>query len=202
MRARACHRGSVRSGLPAFGPEKASSCNNPPRLLETAPFVWPVLGPEPKFMKKTPVSQVKERFESKEKLVAAVQKLATAELWSDRVNSAKGLGRVSNAKLVRLHDTLTDAKKRFGSRDKLIGAILELNKRVKDKGFAEKLAAYPLPQLLDLHAAATRASKRAEVAAKAKPAKAAAAKPAKAAAAAKPKAATAKPKTAAKSAKA
>jgi hypothetical protein len=154
------------------------------------------LGPEPKFMKKTPVSQVKERFESKDKLVAAVQKLATADLWSDRVNSAKGLGRVSNAKLVRLHDTLTDAKKRFGSRDKLIGSIVELNKRVKDKGFAAKLAAYPLPQLLDLHAAATRASKRAEVAAKAKPAKAA--KPAKKAVAAKPKAA----KPAAKSAKA
>ena len=144
-------------------------------------------------MKKTPVSQVKERFESKEKLVAAVQKLATADLWLDRVSSAKGLERVSNAKLVRLHDTLTDAKNRFGSRDKLISSIVELNKRVKDKGFAEKLAAYPLPQLLDLHAAATRASKRAEVAAKAKPAKAAA----------KPKAAAAaKPKAAAKSAKA
>lgn len=148
-------------------------------------------------MKKTPASQVKERFESKEKLVAAVQKLATAELWADRVNSAKGLGRVSNAKLVRLHDTLTDAKKRFGSRDKLISSIVELNKRVKDKGYAEKLGAYPLPQLLDLHAAATRASKRAETAAKAKPAKAEKAKPA-----AKPKAAAAKPKAAAKSAKA
>ena len=134
-------------------------------------------------MKKTPVSQVKERFESKEKLVAAVQKLATSDLWLDRVSSAKGLERVSNAKLVRLHDTLTDAKKRFGSRDKLIASIVELNKRVKDKGFASKLAAYPLPQLLDLHAAADRQSKRAEVAAKAKPAKAAPkAKPAKAAA--------------------
>jgi len=124
-------------------------------------------------MKKTPVSLVKERFESKDKLVAAVQKLATTDLWLDKVSSAKGLGRVSNAKLVRLHDTLTDAKKRFGSRDKLISSIVELNKRVKDKGFASKLSAYPLPQLLDLHAAAERASKRAEAAAKAKPAKAA-----------------------------
>lgn len=147
-------------------------------------------------MKKTPVSQVKERFESKEKLVAAVQKLATAELWSDRVNAAKGLGRVSNAKLVRLHDTLTDAKKRFGSRDKLVSSIVELNKRVKDKGYAEKLAAYPLPQLLDLHAAATRSSKRAEAAAKAKPAAAKAEKKAPA------KKAAAKPKAAAKTAKA
>jgi hypothetical protein len=153
-------------------------------------------------MKKTPASQVKERFESKEKLVAAVQKLATAELWTDRVSSAKGLGRVSNAKLVRLHDTLTDAKKRFGSRDKLIASIVELNKRVKDKGFADKLAAYPLPQLLDLHAAATRASKRAEAAVKAKPAKAEKPKAKPAAKAEKPKAAAAKPKAATKSAKA
>src|SRR5450755_2292639 len=98
-------------------------------------------------MKKTPVSLVKERFESKEKLVAAVQKLATADLWLDRVSSAKGLGRVSNAKLVRLHDNLTDAKKRFGSRDKLVSSIVELKKRNKDKGFASKLAAFPLPQL-------------------------------------------------------
>jgi hypothetical protein len=123
-------------------------------------------------MKKTPVSLVKERFESKEKLVAAVQKLATADLWLDRVSTGKGLGRVSNAKLARLHDNLTDAKKRFGSRDKLVASIVELKKRNADKGFASKLAAYPLPQLLDLHAAATRESKRAEASAKAKPAKA------------------------------
>jgi hypothetical protein len=112
-------------------------------------------------MKKTPVSLVKDRFESKEKLVAAVQKLATQDLWLDRVSSVKGLGRVSNAKLVRLHDTLSDATKRFGSRAKLISSIVELKKRVKDQGFASKLAAYPLPQLLDLHAAAERESKRA-----------------------------------------
>jgi hypothetical protein len=142
-------------------------------------------------MKKTPVSLVKERFESKEKLVAAVQKLATQDLWLDRVSSVKGLGRVSNAKLVRLHDTLTDAKKRFGSRDKLVSSIVELKKRVKDKGFASKLAAYPLPQLLDLHAAAERESKRVAKApaapAKAAKAEKAAAKP-KAAAKAAPKA--------------
>jgi hypothetical protein len=146
-------------------------------------------------MKKTPVSQVKERFESKDKLVAAVQKLATSDLWLDKVSSGKGLGRVSNAKLVRLHDVLTDAKKRFGSRDKLIASIVEINKRNKDKGFATKLAAYPLPQLLDLHASSERASKRAAaVAAKAKPAKAAKAEKPKAKAAAKPKAAPAKAK--------
>lgn len=133
-------------------------------------------------MKKTPVTLVKERFESKEKLVAAVQKLATKDLWLDRVSTGKGLGRVSNAKLVRLHDALSDAQKRFGSRDKLVNSIVELSKRVKDKGYAAKVASYPLPQLLDLHASVSKSSKRAEAAAKAKPAAAAKAEKPKAAA--------------------
>jgi hypothetical protein len=124
-------------------------------------------------MKKSPVAVVKERFRSKDKLVEAVQKLATEDLWLDRVNADKGLARVPNKKLVKLHDTLTDAKKRFGSRAKLISAILELKKRVKDKGFETLLGSYPLPRLLDLHASATRAAKTAPapVAKKAKPAK-------------------------------
>lgn len=112
-------------------------------------------------MKKSPVAVVKERFQSKEKLVEAVQKLATAELWLDRVSAAKGLGKVSNQKLLKLHDALSDAKQRFGSRDKLISAILELKKRTKDAGYTASLKKYALPQLLDLHQSAARADKRA-----------------------------------------
>jgi hypothetical protein len=107
-------------------------------------------------MKKTPFARVKEQFESKEKLVAAVQALATEELWLDRLNDVKGLARVSNAKLLRLHDLLTTAKKEFGSREKLVGAILELEKRVKDEGFKARLANYSLPRLFDQHRAASR----------------------------------------------
>ena len=112
-------------------------------------------------MKKFPVAVVRERFQSKDKLVEAVQKLATEDLWLDRVNSVKGLSRVSNQKLLKLHDTLTTAKERFGSRDKLISAILELNKRTKDAGYSARLKSYALPQLLDLHQSAERAGKRA-----------------------------------------
>lgn len=115
-------------------------------------------------MKKTPLSLVKERFESKEKLLSAVQQLQTQELWIDRVNGDKGLSRVSNAKLLRLHEALSTAKKEFGSRAKLIDAILELDKRGKDAGLKARLESYPVPRLLDLHRTATRRAKRASAA--------------------------------------
>lgn len=112
-------------------------------------------------MKSTPIAQVNERFGSKEKLVSAIEKLATKDLWLDRINEDKGLARVSNAKLLRLHASLEDAKNRFGSRDKLIAAVCELEKRSKDEGYKNRLASYPLPRLLDLHGAAETRSKRA-----------------------------------------
>ena len=118
-------------------------------------------------MSKSPLASVKERFESKEKLVAAVEKLATKDLWVDRVSSAKGLGKVSNTKLLRLHTLLTEAKESFGTRDKLVAAIVELAKRDKDKGYAARLGDYPLPRLLDLHRTLSRSSKRAGAVAKA-----------------------------------
>jgi hypothetical protein len=107
-------------------------------------------------MKKTPLSQVKERFGSKQKLVEAVEELASEQLWIDRYNQAKGLQSVSNAKLLILHDLLTDVKERFGSREQLVDAILELEKRSTDEGLRSRLRRYPVPRLLDLHRASVR----------------------------------------------
>jgi hypothetical protein len=112
-------------------------------------------------MANTPLSVVTNQFGSKEKLVEAVQKLATEALWIDRVSETKGLARVSNAKLLRLHGALEDAKKRFGSRANIISAICDLEKRSKDEGYKTHLAAYPLPRLLDLHDSAQKRSARA-----------------------------------------
>jgi hypothetical protein len=122
-------------------------------------------------MKNSPVSVMKEQFQSKEKLVEAVQKLATPELWLDRVNTVKGLGRVSNPKLLRLHRILTDAKGRFGTRAKLIDAILELEKRGKDAGYKVRLEGFSLPRLVDLHGNLSRDKTRAEAKAKPRPRK-------------------------------
>jgi hypothetical protein len=102
-------------------------------------------------MKTPPIQQVKANFGDKAKLISAVQSLATDALWLDRVNPEKGLGKVSNTKLIRLHAALSRAKEQFGSRDALIGAVLTLGKRGKDEGFKARLASFPVPRLLDLH---------------------------------------------------
>jgi hypothetical protein len=112
-------------------------------------------------MKKSPLAAVKDGFESKEKLVEAVMAFTSSDLWVDNVNGAKGLARVSNAKLLHLHALLKDAKARFGSREKLVSAILEATGRAKDAGLRAKLTGQSLPQLLDLHQAAVRKSKKA-----------------------------------------
>jgi hypothetical protein len=107
-------------------------------------------------MKTPPLQEVKSRFGEKAKLVAAVQALATEALWLDRVSDEKGLAKVSNTKLLKLHSALTRAKAEFGSRAKLITAVLLACDRTKDSGYQSALEAYPVPRLLDLHDAAAR----------------------------------------------
>ncbi len=113
-------------------------------------------------MKKSPIQQVHAKFEDKAKLVAAVQALATAELWIDRLNETKGLAKVSNKKLLHLHSVLSTVKERWGSRAKLINSILELEKRTKDDGYKTRLERLSTPSLLDEHGAASKRAKRAE----------------------------------------
>jgi len=107
-------------------------------------------------MSKSPLAIVRQEFGDKAKLVAAVSAFAKGDLWLDRVSKKKGLERVSNRKLLRLHLTLTEAKDRFGTRAKLIDAICELAKRSKDAGFRKRLEAHPVPRLLDAWKSATR----------------------------------------------
>jgi hypothetical protein len=143
-------------------------------------------------MAKNPLAVVKEKFAGKEKLVAAVEKLAGEDLWVSRTNKEKGLAHVSNSKLLRLYETFTQVKEKFGTRAKLIDAILEIEKRTKDEGYKTRLSAYPVPRLWDMYKSTSKrhapkapaAPKGKKPAAKAAPAKKAAAKPAKKTAAA------------------
>lgn len=108
-------------------------------------------------MKASPLAQVKDRFGSKDKLVEAVQELASEELWIDRVQD-KGLERVSNKKLLHLHALLSEVKTQFGSRSALIDAICEFEKRAKDEGFRDRMQRWPTPRLWDAYKAAKKRS--------------------------------------------
>lgn len=113
---------------------------------------------------KSPIAAVKESFGDKAKLVAELENFAKSdELWVSRLNAKKGLAHVSNAKLLRLHQTFTAVKEKFGTRAKLIDAIAEIEKRAKDEGYKARLGAYPVPRLWDMFKSA---SKRTAAAAK------------------------------------
>jgi len=100
-------------------------------------------------MQKSPLTIVKERFTDKAGLVAAVKKLTNDDLWADRLNEDKGLELVSNRKLLHLHDVLSAVKTEFGSRDKLIDAIVDGEKRGKDAEYKARFAEWSTPRLLD-----------------------------------------------------
>jgi hypothetical protein len=105
---------------------------------------------------KSPMAIVKESFGDKKKLVEAVEKFTGEELWVGRTNQNKGLAHVSNAKLMRLHATFSSVKEKFGTRFKLIDAIVELEKRTKDEGYRSRLLAYPVPRLWDMYKSAAK----------------------------------------------
>lgn len=117
-------------------------------------------------MNKTPLQIVKERFGDKTKLIEALRKFTNEDLWVNRLNAEKGLEHVSNAKLLRLFDTFSAVKEKFGNRFKLIDAILDLENRSKDEGFRTRLEAYPVPRLYDTYKSAARRKARANQAAK------------------------------------
>ncbi len=114
----------------------------------------------------TPLGAVKEKFGDKAKLVAAIEKLTGDALWLNRTNAGKGLAHVSNAKLLKLHATFTEVKTKFGTRDKLIDAILELDKRSKDAGLRQKISAWPVPRLYDAYKSKAKKAKSAAKSAK------------------------------------
>lgn len=114
---------------------------------------------------KSPLAIVKDKFGDKAKLVEAVKGFATDELWLGRTASdrgkTKGLEHVSNAKLLRLHGVFSEVKAKFGSRAKLIDAIVESEKRTKDAGYRTRLEAYPVPRLWDMYKSSTKRAKAA-----------------------------------------
>ena len=110
-------------------------------------------------MTKSPLAIVKERFGDKQKLVDALKKLATDDLFLDRANADKGLDHVSNRKLIRLHDLLEQVKKDHGSRAGLIKALATAEGHGENAEFKSSLERFSTPRLMDrLGAAKKRAN--------------------------------------------
>jgi hypothetical protein len=149
-------------------------------------------------MSKSPAQIVKEKFNEKSKLVEAVQQFVNEDLWVGRENKDKGLARVSNAKLLRLLDTFTAVKAKWGSRAALIDAVVEAAGRTKDAGYKTSIANWPVPRLYDAYKSLAKKAAPKEKAAKPAAKKEAAAPAKKPAAAAKKSAGKAEAKPAAK----
>jgi hypothetical protein len=109
---------------------------------------------------KSPLALVKERFTDKDSLIKALKELATEELWLDRLDQAKGLDSISNKKLMRLHSVLSDVKKQFGNRAKLVEAILTQEKRIKDDGYKTHLSRLSTPRLFDVYTVGKKSAAR------------------------------------------
>ncbi|EYF00416.1 hypothetical protein [Chondromyces apiculatus] len=121
--------------------------------------------------RKGPLAIVNERFGEKSKLVEALKQFMNDDLWVGRISSdrggSKGLEHVSNAKLIRLHTTLSEVKEKFGTRAKLVDAVLDTEKRTKDAGYRKRLEAWPVPRLYDHYKAVAKRAKAAAPAPKA-----------------------------------
>ncbi|GAB4294377.1 MAG: hypothetical protein Kow0090_09070 [Myxococcota bacterium] len=100
--------------------------------------------------KMTPRETVAEKFGSKESL---------AKKLSDRIGRPEGvteadfvrrLKRQKNSKLLRLYRIAEVVEKEFGSKEKLVEAILQTHGHTNDGDFKKKLMTYSISRLYDL----------------------------------------------------
>ena len=101
--------------------------------------------------KKTPLQQVTEQHGGKEKLVDKLVGMLNKREDESKDEFRRRLLAAPNTKLLKHFNVMTTVKDRFGGKDKLVDAILELMSRPKDKDYREKLLSYSPVRLLDLH---------------------------------------------------
>lgn len=120
-------------------------------------------------MKKSPLTQVKDQFGSKDKLVDAIVALPEGVLDRDEDKDAfrTRLLTAANSKLLRLHTLGKQVAERFGSKDKLVDALLVLKRRGKDQDYRTKLATLPIGKLFDQYSSLERSTRRTSAARKA-----------------------------------
>lgn len=103
-------------------------------------------------MHKTPLQMVRDRYGSKEKLVDELMGLIKRPSDLPKDKFKKKLLAQSNKKLMVLHDREQLVKDKFGNRDKLIDAIVEIRggKKSEDKALRKRLTTRTTGQLIGL----------------------------------------------------
>ncbi len=99
---------------------------------------------------KSPLARVKEQFGSKDKLVDALVGLPEGVFErhnEDKDAFRKRLSSAANTKLLRMLEVGKAVKERFGSKEKLVDAILTQMNRGKDADYRGKLAQFSVSKL-------------------------------------------------------
>jgi hypothetical protein len=108
----------------------------------------------------SPFKRVAEEHGGKEQLVdKIVEVLERGDEDKDALK--KRLQTSSNTKLVKLLAAATELKDKFGSKEKLVDAILVHMNRTKDGDYRKKLQSYTAARLLDMHSAKAAKGKKA-----------------------------------------
>jgi hypothetical protein len=106
----------------------------------------------------TPFQKVQQLHGGKEQLVDKIADvLERGE--EDKDELKQRLQSSSNTKLLRLLETATELKDRFGTKEKLVEAILAKMGRTQDADYRTKLLGWSPARLLDLHRSKERSAK-------------------------------------------
>lgn len=108
-------------------------------------------------MPQSPLQIVKERYGSKEALVAKVAELVEPQPGESTDAHKRRLRNVANRKLLALVE-LGEKVKSFGGRDALVGKVLTLKSQSKDNEYSDKLKTVALGRLVDMAGSLQRRS--------------------------------------------
>jgi hypothetical protein len=102
-----------------------------------------------------PAGRVAQGHGGKEALAKALAPLLARDDEDSDVIATR-LKTASNAQLLRLQRVAAAVKQKWGSREALITALGNAEKKSKDKDYLTKLASFSLPKLFDLAVSAER----------------------------------------------
>jgi hypothetical protein len=124
-------------------PAKKAAPKKAPKAAKSADAAPKVAGP------RHPKARVTALHSSKEALAKSLA-ASIARDDEDTAVIANRLEKASNTQLLRLQNVVEAVKAKYGSRDKLIAAIGNAEKKSSDKDVRAKLDSLSLPNLLDL----------------------------------------------------